>query len=551
MDKNQPNRNLILENLLSKLDIYCKHHFIQVSETAYEEDEEGCSEHMSRLEIEKHEAVCAFAFIACEHSSVCGMFRRGSMEAHLAICPYKPVQCRYCETTMQRKALEAHFPECPDLPLTCRHCSLVIAQKRMKRHLDRECEGKMHECPYAAQGCEAGKMEAKALALHLTQDSAEHLELLQLSMASNLKLLENKFLKKLAIKDAEIEELRRASRNRYRFEWHVPWKHVPGDTTTIRAYTSEKFDIFGRKFYLALWPIGEPKQNWREITSFGHFPGIENPSAVQQQGPSQPNFQRENSSSSSSSATSAISNAISNANTNATTTAMAIPSSPAPALGTSPKSFSMQLFDRLRSFGRSRSSSVDDQRTLSMPSSQDGEEGANEGQGTWVAIYLMMEPQQPAPPATTAAPRIYSPVSGLATRHGTSSSTGSTGIGSLLSQQDPTSLSASSAWHPMTHDPLRNMNVNLRQSNEHSNPLPMRPPESMVLEYTLRLINNSPLLTKSAYFDITFPLPNGDGWGEEKFIETTQISRAAGFLNRNNSLHIQCDIQVRQCTFDV
>jgi hypothetical protein len=104
---------------------------------------------------------------------------------------------------------------------------------------------------------------------------------------------------------------------------------------------------------------------------------------------------------------------------------------------------------------------------------------------------------------------------------------------------------------------MRSMNVNLLPNrtapaaSSSSVPGAIRPPESMILEYTLRLVNISPLLSKSSYFETSFPLSNGAGWGEERFIETSQISRSSGFLNRNNVLHVQCDIQVRQCTFDV
>lgn len=514
MDKNLPNRNLVLENLLAKLDVYCRHHFIQVGDTGFEVDTDGCSEHQSLSEIEKHEAICEFAFVDCPHSALCGSLRRGKLEEHVSVCSYKIVPCVYCSQEMMRKEIASHEPNCPDLPITCRHCSVAVAQKRMKRHLERECEGKLHECPYAQQGCDVGELSASALATHLTSDAALHLELVQLGMNSQIKLMENKFLKMLAIKDAEIEDLKRASRNRYRFEWFVPWSH---DGSTIHALTSEKFDIFGHKFYLALWPLGEPKQ---PVTQHDPF-SINVPSL-------QPNSQLEPSSNPAYNAHSATSSAT-----------------PAPTLAQNKKSFSTQLLDRVRGFTRPRSISHNDSTWSTNAHTGEADSTDENREPTYTAIYLMMEPQQPAPPTNSAAPRIYSPVSGLVPRQGVNSSTPH----NILS----TSPSFDS-WHSLGHEIHRTMNVSLngpRSDLGSSNPLPMRPPETMILEYTLRLVNNSPLLTKSAYFEMTYPIPNGNGWGEEKFIETSQITRSSGFLNRNNSLHVQCDIQVRQCTFDV
>jgi len=588
---------------------------------------------MSRLEIEKHERSCPSAFVGCPHSSACGSIRRGQLESHLAECVYKPVSCMYCGSEMMRRLLESHFVDCPDLPLTCHHCSQSVAQKRMRRHLDRKCEGKLHRCPYESHGCvENGDMSAKDLQLHMHDSASDHLELVQQQTSLSMKLMENKFTKMLAIKDAEIEELKRASRNRYRFSWDVPWKHIAGDTT-IRAYTSQKFDIFGRKFYLALWPIGEPIEHearFSDVSREETAPTITSyagdttqPISIAQNtynphgssASSHSNVSSSYGSSSSSSVPTSPSSSflslhmqqqqqqqqqlqqqqqqqlqmrsdsyVGAVNSATPTSATAVP----PALGTSPKSLSSQLLDRLKSFVRPRASSQEAlQLPLSQQQQQPGAGGGRAGAGgatTYVAVYLMMEDEQPAPPSTAAAPRIYSPISGLVPQSPTTSSSSYALYSATTTNNNNNNSAGLRAENPFrAHDPFRSMNVNLMRHQPHfassssstssSNvglnsesssttsstlslmqqqmTLPMRPPESMVVEYTLRLVNSSPLLAKSSYFEATFPLANGNGWGEEAFIETSQISQASGFLDRNNVLHVQCDIQVRQCTFDV
>lgn len=597
--------SMVMKQYLTILFLMWKQYrYTLVTETDFDIDEEGCKEHMSRLEIEKHESVCLYAFEDCPYSSRCPTMRRGQMKVHASSeCPHRPVECQYCGFETAAERLDLHLKECPDLPLSCVHCQSMVLRKRTKRHLERECEGKKHSCPYAAQGCaEEGNMSPKELAVHLNRAAADHLELVQQDMALNAMLIENRLLKQLAIKDAEIEELKRSSRNRYRFVWNVPWKHTPGDTTTVRAYTSEKFDIFGRKFYLALWPIGEPQpDNSREnidthrrsisndtqsstyLANEGAITNL-NSNAESATAAAAASYQSNTSSSSSSSVVStpieigrngrrrSTSGSASSGPTTSTST-------PAPPISASPKSFSQQVFDKLRSFTRQRSqegtfssnqnpssntsaSTSPPMQTYHRHISNNADSSSLEGPSssseptTWVAIYLMMEPAQPAPQSASAAPRIYSPLSGLS--RGSHSKEGGSYTSDHLSSTFSTL--STSPNHPQTqlqhqqylqslysHDPSRMMNVNLGSAPS----LPMRPPETMVLEYTLRIVNNSPLLNKSVYFETNFPVPDGNGWGEEYFIETAQISRSTGFLNSNNSLLVQCDIQVRQCTFEV
>lgn len=454
---------------------------------------------MPRNEIEKHEAVCPRALVKCPHSDTCGKIRRGDLDLHFLTCEYKPVDCTYCGFRLIRRQLEDHFVDCPDLPLTCPHCAKLVPQKRMRRHLDRECESKKHDCPYASQGCKIGELSAAELSEHLTKDAGEHLELVQLNMSSTIKIMENRFLKMLAIKDAEIEELKRVSRNRYRFAWNIDWKHSPNDPT-IRAYTSEKFDVFGHQFYLALWPVGEPKDS-APIAS----PAL---GALQQ-----PQAQSSSSSTPSTQPTTGQPPArLERASSLTSTPNEAI------QLSTSPPSV-IPFFDRLRNFARARSSSTDSIGS----NTSNSERNQPPTTPTYVALYLMMEddPRVAAPSNAPpiGSPSIYSPISGLINR----SSEGA----------------------------IRPMNVQMNRGGIAPQSYAVRPPESMILEYTLRLVNASPLLSKSVYFEITFPLQHGNGWGEEKFIETTLISKSSGFLTRNSVLQVQCDIQVRQCTFEV
>lgn len=505
-------------------------------------------------------------------------------------CPYRPVTCEHCGFETEAQALSTHLSACSSVPLTCQLCRKTILQGQMKRHLERDCEGKAHICPFSPQGCTVQDLTPAELKTHLREDAADHLELMQSDHALSMKLLENRFHKQIAIKDAEIEDLKRTNRNRYRFMWNVEWKHVPGNTTNVRAYTSEKFDIFGRTFYLALWPIGEPQDS-----EFSAMPSDDpywasnlpdNITIQPLQGES-PNPSRRTSISApselnplqgthaASSPPIAIGGANSFRSAQGGGSTLSTPSqSPMsiPPMGASPKSLSQRIFEGLRSFTRQRSrdvvstsppafssgsstgqGSASQSRSSSLlePQSSGEQVGvAQTGPTTWVAIYLMMDPESPAPVAALSSPHIYSPVSGLVRASGV----GDWGNADI----QPTSLSSlSSPVHSLNtrqnayaayHDLTRSLNVSVGGQGEAQ---AVRAPESMVLEYTLRMVNNSPLLSKSAYFETTFPVTHGSGWGEERFIETSQVSRSSGFLSPNNMLLVQCDIQVRQCTFEV
>lgn len=571
---------------------YLQYRFVHVGGDDFEVDPEGCTHHMSRMEIEKHEAKCEFAIVDCRHSIRCGRMRRGMMAKHEEEeCPYRPVSCEHCGFETESRNLATHLTECTNLPLECSHCRKSVLQGQMKRHLERECEGKRHSCPFAPQGCKAQELTPSELKAHLREDAADHLELMQMDHALSLKLLENRFLKQIAIKDAEIEELKRANRNRYRFMWNVEWKHTPGNTTNVRAYTSEKFVIFGRTFYLALWPIGEPQDTDSAIAVpedpywSSNLP--DNITIQPPQGES-PNPSRRSSISATTTDTSSLLSPSLDSSPPITIGANYSQRSPqvsssvgsttsqspmsAPPIGASPKSLSQRIFEGFRSFTRQRSRDV---LSTSPPASSNNSSGfapstaqarsssqseqpngelvatAQTGPTTWVAIYLMMEPDSVAPASSTAPPQIFSPVSGLVR----ASAISEWGNAEFLSHPHSSGLSSPPHWlntrqsaYAAYPELNRNMNVSLARPGESQ---PVRAPESMVLEYTLRLVNNSPLLTKSVYFETTFPVPNGNGWGEERFIETSQISRSSGFLSHKNMLLVQCDIQVRQCTFEV
>lgn len=499
-------------------------------------------------------------------------------------CPYRPVSCEHCGFETEARTLAAHLRECVSLPLDCEHCHTTVLQGQMKRHLDRECESKKHLCPFAPQGCKAHDLTPSALKAHLRDDTADHLELMQMDHTLSLKLLENRFHKQIAIKDAEIEELKRANRNRYRFAWNVEWKHIIGNTTNIRAYTSEKFDIFGRQFYLALWPIGEPQDSDSSaLTSDDPYWSSNLPDNITIQ-PSQgesPNPSRRGSLSNPSDAastlappqTSATSPPISigtaNSNRNIQGNGGSTSSTPSQSplsvqsMGASPKSLSQRLFEGLRSFTRQRTRdtistsppapSATSSQSRSSSTQLDPQSGeqvgvVQTGPTTWVAIYLMMETETPSAAASTASiSHIYSPVSGMVRASGLSD-WGNSDISAGLSSPGYTLSSRQNAMVVQPQDLNRNLNVS---TVRHGESQPMRPPESMVLEYTLRIVNNSPLLSKSAYFETSFPMAHGNGWGEERFIETSQITRSSGFLSSKNMLLVQCDIQVRQCTFEV
>jgi len=74
----------------------------------------------------------------------------------------------------------------------------------------------------------------------------------------------------------------------------------------------------------------------------------------------------------------------------------------------------------------------------------------------------------------------------------------------------------------------------------------------ITLKYSITIQNHlNPALSVNKDFNITFPVPSGQGWGDRKAIKHETIENTSGFLDSAGSLNISCSIYVKSIEWDL
>ena len=122
---------------------------------------------------------CMKETINCEYAPDCKeKDLRENILNHIKICPYRLIQCEYCEETMTFENLEYHNKICPNIPVECSNkCGKKIPMNKLKYHLEEECDNTVVECPFNLVGCEYYEIRLK-LKPHLEHDLERHLRML-------------------------------------------------------------------------------------------------------------------------------------------------------------------------------------------------------------------------------------------------------------------------------------------------------------------------------------------------------------------------------------
>ena len=122
---------------------------------------------------------CLKETISCEYAPDCKeKDLRENILNHITTCPYRLVQCEYCDETMTFENLEYHNKVCPNIPVECSNkCGKKIPMNKLKYHLEEECDNTVVECPFNLVGCEYYEIRLK-LKPHLEQDLERHLRML-------------------------------------------------------------------------------------------------------------------------------------------------------------------------------------------------------------------------------------------------------------------------------------------------------------------------------------------------------------------------------------
>ena len=122
---------------------------------------------------------CLKETISCEYAPDCKeKDLRENILNHIKTCPYRLVQCEYCDETMTFENLEYHNKVCPNIPVECSNkCGKKIPMNKLKYHLEEECDNTVVECPFNLVGCEYYEIRLK-LKPHLEKDLERHLRML-------------------------------------------------------------------------------------------------------------------------------------------------------------------------------------------------------------------------------------------------------------------------------------------------------------------------------------------------------------------------------------
>ena len=117
--------------------------------------------------------------ISCEYVPDCQVRDlREKIIEHIKVCPYRLVQCEYCDETMTFENLEYHNKICPNIPVDCSNkCGLKIPLNKLKYHIAEECNNTVVECPFNLVGCEFYDLRLN-LKAHLDKDLERHLRMI-------------------------------------------------------------------------------------------------------------------------------------------------------------------------------------------------------------------------------------------------------------------------------------------------------------------------------------------------------------------------------------
>ena len=102
--------NIVVNTVLEKQIVFCKNKNL------------GC-EWQGKLSDRKHHLnyECMKEIINCEFSPDCKIKDlREKIITHVKVCPYRLIQCEYCEENMTFENLEYHNKICPNIPVEMR-----------------------------------------------------------------------------------------------------------------------------------------------------------------------------------------------------------------------------------------------------------------------------------------------------------------------------------------------------------------------------------------------------------------------------------------------
>lgn len=129
--------------------------FLDEEEIKCSNYEKGCEWNAKLKNLETHlYEECSFASLPCTYFG-CNqfIFTREELQNHRKACMLRPIECRFCKETYQKRREKHHCEkECLELPRFCHSCQDYIAQFDKNDH-SKNCPSRKRQCPYAELNC--------------------------------------------------------------------------------------------------------------------------------------------------------------------------------------------------------------------------------------------------------------------------------------------------------------------------------------------------------------------------------------------------------------
>ncbi|KAK7004965.1 TNF receptor-associated factor 6-like isoform X1 [Biomphalaria glabrata] len=155
----------------------------------------GCSWEGDLIDLTGHKSSCGLEPVTCAHGCGASLVRTEADE-HLSVCPFRQMNCLFCNECVQQSAMISHTEQCPMAPVTCSLCGEDdLVRKALPEHQDIEtgnCPNVVVPCPYKYTGCEF-QAERIKIQEHINESGtlSIHMELVAKKLAEQCSVVQD------------------------------------------------------------------------------------------------------------------------------------------------------------------------------------------------------------------------------------------------------------------------------------------------------------------------------------------------------------------------
>ena len=180
----QPSKNLLVKNIIAKLDVYCVHRPAKATPSGKRKASEmdACCDWKGKLSaLECHRKECPGVELACNNRGCGAKHARRLMQDHTANCRHRLQKCAHCQKDISVASMPKHVKtDCLRVLVAC-SCKAMVPRGDLQRHIDDVCPEKPLPCIYRDLGC-AARVARKDLDGHMQAAALRRNELLMLEI---------------------------------------------------------------------------------------------------------------------------------------------------------------------------------------------------------------------------------------------------------------------------------------------------------------------------------------------------------------------------------